>query len=51
MMKSSYWFDEAVKYKEQALVSEDPAEQREYLELAEICVDIAVRVEGRETGG
>ena len=51
MMESSYWFDEAAKYKEQALATEDPGEQREYLDLAEICVDIAVRVEERTPGG
>jgi hypothetical protein len=51
MMESSYWFEEASKYKEQARASEDPAEQHEFLELAEICIDFASRVEERATGG
>jgi hypothetical protein len=46
-----YWYDEAAKYNEQALAAEDPGKQREYLELAEICIDIAAWAEQRATGG
>ncbi len=51
MIESSYWFDEAAKYKEQALVTENAGEQQEFLELAEICVNVAIWVEERTTGG
>jgi hypothetical protein len=51
MMESSYWFDEAFKYRERALMSEDPEERREFLELAEVCAEFAVGVEERATAG
>jgi hypothetical protein len=51
MMESSYWFDEAFKYRERALVSEDPDEQRELFELAQVCAEFAAGVEERATGG
>jgi hypothetical protein len=51
MMESSYWFDEAFKYRERALISEDPDEQRELLELAQVCAEFAVGIEERATGG
>jgi hypothetical protein len=51
MIESSYWFDEAVKYKERALAADDRGVQREFLELAEICEHYAVQVEERATGG
>jgi hypothetical protein len=51
MIESSYWFDEAAKFKEQAKAVEDAGEQDEFLELAEICIEIAIRVEERATGG
>jgi hypothetical protein len=51
MMEFAYWFDEAVKYREQAQATADPGEQREFLELAEVCVDFANRLEERATGG
>ena len=43
MMECSYWFDEAFKYRERALSSEDAEERREFLELAEICADVCRR--------
>lgn len=51
MIEWSYWYDEAVKYRERALAAEDPGEQRELFELAEICIDVAARVEERATSG
>ena len=51
MMESSFWFEEASKYEEQARASEDPHEQREFLELAQVCIEFASRVEERATGG
>jgi hypothetical protein len=51
MMESSYWFDEAFRYRERALMSEDPDEQRELLELAQVCSEFAAGVEERATGG
>jgi hypothetical protein len=51
MIEWSYWYDEAAKYKEQALAAEDPDAQREFLELAEICIDVAAKVEERATSG
>jgi len=51
MIDAAYWFDESAKYKENASETEDPAEKQEFLELAEICFDIAVRLEDRATAG
>jgi hypothetical protein len=51
MIEWSYWYDEAAKYKEQALAAEDPGEQREFLELAKVCIDVAVSAEDRATSG
>jgi hypothetical protein len=51
MIEALYWWDEAAKFKECARVSRDPHEQRELIELAEVCGDVAARVEERATGG
>ena len=51
MIEWLYWYEEAAKYKEQALAAEDADAQREFLELAEICVDVAARAEERATSG
>jgi hypothetical protein len=51
MIEWLYWYEEAAKYKEQALAAEDAEAQREFLELAEICVDVAARAEERATSG
>jgi len=51
MIEWSYWYDEAAKYAELAQTAKDPGEQQELLELAEICVDVAAKVEERSTGG
>ena len=51
MMESSYWFDEASKYRERAFMSKDPEERREFLELAEVCADFAAGIEERATAG
>jgi hypothetical protein len=51
MIGAAYWFDEAAKYNDQAAEAEDPAERKEYLELANICLDIATRLEERVTAG
>jgi hypothetical protein len=51
MNGSDYWFDEAAKYKEHAAEADDSNEQKEFLELADICFDIAIRLEERATPG
>jgi hypothetical protein len=51
MIGAAYWFDEATKYEVHAAAAEEPAERKEYLELAEICFDIAVRLDQRATAG
>jgi hypothetical protein len=51
MIDADYWFDEAEKYKERAAEAEDPAEREEYLELCDICFDVATSLEDRVTGG
>ncbi len=51
MIESSFWFDEAARYQEQALETEESEEQREFLELAEACFAFASWVEDRATGG
>jgi len=51
MIGAAYWFDESAKYQENAAETGNPAEKQEFLELAEICFDIAVRLEDRATAG
>lgn len=51
MIEAMYWWDEAAKFKEQALTSEDAAQQAVFLELAEACEAVAIDVEDRATGG
>jgi len=51
MIEALYWWDEAVRLKEQARRSVDTEQQAELLELAETCEAVAIRVEDRVTGG
>ncbi len=51
MIDALYWWDEAVKFKESARAAEDELTQQEFIELAEICEDVAAKLEERATGG
>jgi len=51
MIEALYWWDQAVKFKEQALASEDRESRGELLELANACEAVAAEVEDRATGG
>lgn len=50
-MEALYWWDQAAKFTEQALASEDVKRRAELLELADTCEAVAVDVEDRATGG
>ncbi len=50
-MEALYWWDQAAKFMEQALASEDLNLRAELLELADSCEAVAVDVEDRATGG
>lgn len=51
MIEAQYWWEEAAKFKAQARSSEDPFEQAEFLDLADTCEAVAIKVEDRATGG
>jgi hypothetical protein len=51
MIGASYWFDEATKFQDHAAEAEDPSERKEYLELADVCLELAMRLEERVTAG
>jgi hypothetical protein len=51
MIDACFWWDEATKFSEQARVTEDLGQQQEFLELAQICEDVAVEIEDRATPG
>jgi hypothetical protein len=51
MIGALYWWDEAAKFKESARAARNPREQREFIELAEACEDVAAKLEERATGG
>jgi hypothetical protein len=51
MIDAGFWWDEAMRFSEQALGIEDLGERQEFLELAQVCEDIAVEIEDRATPG
>lgn len=51
MIEALYWWDQAAKFKEEALACDDLNQRAELLELAETCEAVAVNVEDRATGG
>jgi hypothetical protein len=51
MIDATYWWEEATKFIQSARETEDPQEQQELIELAEVCQDVAVKMEERATGG
>jgi hypothetical protein len=51
MTDATYWWDEALKFAEQAEDSESPGQREEFLELADVCKDVAARIDQRSAGG
>jgi hypothetical protein len=51
MMEALYWWDEAMKFLDQAQTADDPRERAEFIELASICEDLAAAVEERASPG
>ena len=51
MIHVLYWWDEAAKFRESARAANNPCERNEFIELAEVCEDVAARLEERATGG
>jgi hypothetical protein len=51
MIHALYWWDEATKFKEFARAANNPRERKEFIELAEVCEDVAAKLEERATGG
>ncbi|MGA2892709.1 MAG: hypothetical protein ABSE22_07555 [Xanthobacteraceae bacterium] len=51
MIEALYWWDEAARFKAEALRFEDADRQAEYLELAATCEAVAIDVEDRATSG
>lgn len=51
MIETSYWWDQAEKFRDQARATDDPPRPQQLLELANVCDDVAAEAEGRATGG
>lgn len=46
-----YLREQAVQYRQMADKAEDPMVQQEFLDLAEVCEEVANKIEDRMTGG
>jgi hypothetical protein len=51
MIEALYWWDQAARFKEEALRFNDADRQVELLELAATCEAVAIDVEDRATSG
>ena len=51
MHNSDYIREQAAKYRELAEKAEDPFEKQELLELAEICEEVADKIDDRRASG
>ncbi len=51
MIEATYWWEEAMKFSEHAESIDRPDEREEFLELANICKDVAAQFNHRFPGG
>lgn len=51
MIDVHYWWDEAMKFSEEAEAIEDPNLRQQLLELADACKEVAVDLERRACSG
>ncbi len=51
MDEASYWWEQALKYKERAKQAVDKKARAEFLELGAVCEEVAETIESRAGGG